>query len=834
MSNRVPILAAAIAANVAATPALAYELATHARLTHRGYVQSNLNLNHPTRGALALPKGSFTMLGEYYCVFDSTGQCRTRKVAEFDWNRDKFPEFTDVKKEIVWQLPLGWMMRGAVREDDGGRIAGFVSNHPANPQDDPDGGLSALNRFCNHFLEPILNRPLMGDLSTVLCLGDNLASAPVWALGKSGPFATPLTSGEDGRRRNHFTVYDAREAMWRALTLTELRLGNPVPIDGDQNAQKREDTRKFFWATAFRALGDVLHLAQDMAQPQHTRNEKHFAAPFSLYEEYVDARAVQKVSTEIKIDNEIVAEGTRLPPLPYDGYPTPHFVYLSDYWSTGSGVNNDKGKGLANYSNRGFFTHGAAINNSFYSSPSPYPGVYATSFDRTPAGASREYLDGKVPDTLLDQTDTIHMARKNLLHESFLAQFGSATPDGTAVYSLDRTVFDDQAKLLIPRAVAYSAGVMDHFFRGAMEISMSDLNAYAIADHGNFAPGEIFGGFDRENSLLGFDKIRLKLKNTTPDIQTAGGFSVPQPMSNGRVVAVAKFHRNLCYTPDLRGELVAAADLARCRSPVEEVVTSEFGTSELGALVQEVPFGSLGNLDGTEMIFRFPAGRQIPINAWDVILQVVFRGQLGSEDDVVVVASKDISEPTFIQFQDVSDCGQYDPPGAPCTAFGVPGVRYRADLFLQPRFAMRPNRYGVILSLGYPSAPQRAEQNFPGRITRIAGLFDLDQAVEMRRFVLKEYYDPFEDPTSHAVTIAPNRTQLPYDALAAEWLTWFEAKFREVPVGAIERVMWWAPGPESLSGPEFTESNSPSTMSEYFAGRPARIPYPTPVAILNW
>jgi len=279
MSKRVPILAAAIAVNVVAAPALAYELATHARLTHRGYVQSSLNMNDSTRGALALPKGSYTMLGEYYCVFDSTGQCRTRKLADFDWNRDKFPEFSDVKEDIVRQLPVGWMMRGAVREDDGGRIAGWFPEQP-NPDDDPDNTfVNKLNRFCNHFLDPIANRPLMGDLSTLLCDGDNLASAPVWALGKSGPFATPFASTEDGRRRNHFTVYDAREAMWRALTLTELRLGNLVPIDGDQNAQKREDKRKFFWATAFRALGDVVHLAQDMGQPQHTRNEKQFAVP---------------------------------------------------------------------------------------------------------------------------------------------------------------------------------------------------------------------------------------------------------------------------------------------------------------------------------------------------------------------------------------------------------------------------------------------------------------------------------------------------------------------------------------------------------------------------
>ena len=45
----------------------------------------------------------------------------------------------------------------------------------------------------------------------------------------------------------------------------------------------------------------------------------------------------------------------------------------------------------------------------------------------------------------------------------------------------------------------------------------------------------------------------------------------------------------------------------------------------------------------------------LPINATDVQLQVVYRGQLGTEQDAVVVATKDISEPTFVSYQNASD-----------------------------------------------------------------------------------------------------------------------------------------------------------------------------------
>ncbi len=44
-------------------------------------------------------------------------------------------------------------------------------------------------------------------------------------------------------------------------------------------ANHRNVGRHAYRATTFRALGDVLHLVQDMGQPQHTRNAAH---PFRL------------------------------------------------------------------------------------------------------------------------------------------------------------------------------------------------------------------------------------------------------------------------------------------------------------------------------------------------------------------------------------------------------------------------------------------------------------------------------------------------------------------------------------------------------------------------
>lgn len=43
---------------------------------------------------------------------------------------------------------------------------------------------------------------------------------------------------------------------------------------------------------------------------------------------------------------------------------------------------------------------------------------------------------------------------------------------------------------LAPRAVAYSAGLIDYFFRGRMEIAPPDDDVYAILDHAALEGGQ--------------------------------------------------------------------------------------------------------------------------------------------------------------------------------------------------------------------------------------------------------------------------------------------------------------------------------------------------------
>jgi hypothetical protein len=218
-------------------------------------------------------------------------------------------------------------------------------------------------------------------------------------------------------------------------------------------------------------------------------------------------------------------------------------------------------------------------------------------------------------------------------------------------YTLNRINYDAMASLLIPRAIAYSAGLLDYFFRGRMEIGLPDAGFYGVVDHSLFAPPN--PPTDVVNGFKGFARVRVKLGNTTDAITPPGGQPIAQDMSGGILVAVLKFRRAAapCYDDLLVQWPTDPAVAQSCRSPTEEIVVSDPVAVTSGS---PIPIVAPGGPGGSDYTFAFP-GRQLPINAWDVVLQIVYRGRLGTEDDAVVVATRDISEPTYATIANITD-----------------------------------------------------------------------------------------------------------------------------------------------------------------------------------
>ena len=375
-------------------------------------------------------------------------------------------------------------MRGAIREDDIPPPLG------ENPQDVPAPD-EPFYRVFNHFYDPIYNRPLTVPAAfqgTVELLnGGAVHTALDWATGTIGIF------GANVDRRNHFTLIDAREAMYRAATGRD-SAGNPDI--GPNNTPATEAVRNAYWATVFRSLGDVVHLVQDMGQPQHTRNDGHSPVNkvvqgdhIGVFEELTEHRAGGD-TFECFDDN---GTGT-IPSLVFSNYAVPTLSSYSDAFSTTPGGNVAQGRGLADYSNRGFFSAGKNLGNTEYTLPSNNPADYSrqTVTDPNPclpSGRQAEILRGAVPDLVGGSNTNVALTSRGLWDVP-----GYTIPREEAKYSMNETVYYENADLLVTRAASYSAGIINYFFRGKIDFVKDPQNnaQYMIR---NLGSGEMEGTF---------------------------------------------------------------------------------------------------------------------------------------------------------------------------------------------------------------------------------------------------------------------------------------------------------------------------------------------------
>ena len=175
--------------------------------------------------------------------------------------------------------------------------------------------------------------------------------------------------------------------------------------------------------------------------------------------------------------------------------------------------------------------------------------------------------------------------------------------------ALDGGVYSDYASLLLPRAVGYSAGLLQYFFRGNIEVTLPDSGVYAQTDNVNQK----------------FTQVKLKAKNTTPN---------GEEMTDGSVELVVKFkvaHENPFQS-----------------KPVETDAEFTYIVVPEANGVRSIPRDQ-----PRELVFNLTSS-PIPLYATDVYLQVVYHGKLGQvtngsfvgEDLAVAVGFKDISEPT--------------------------------------------------------------------------------------------------------------------------------------------------------------------------------------------
>jgi len=312
--------------------------------------------------------------------------------------------------------------------------------HGAREEDLP------LKRVLNHFHNPLSPWRDAG-LSIVRSFGD---SSIIWS-----QRATQSPGGT-------WTWAAARRTFLDALTLPTL------------------DARERRLAETFNALGHLTHLVQDASVPAHTRNDPHPSIPFfgtfiplnpDWYEDWVEETRLS--------DPDAFAALVALPPK----RPLRLVLYSSDPAAPvgiaglidtdqvsadgpAPSIFGPATTGIAEFSNANFLSRDTIFGGGF---SRPSIGDLGPGFYEAERGAFRRYFPKVVAGTGL--VEVLHFVAEGTLTEH-LKPFSTAVPP-TVMWHLTPRVHEDYARELIPRAIGYSAELIDYFFRGRLDVDLS-------------------------------------------------------------------------------------------------------------------------------------------------------------------------------------------------------------------------------------------------------------------------------------------------------------------------------------------------------------------------
>lgn len=277
-------------------------------------------------------------------------------------------------------------------------------------------------RSGNHFYDPTTGSKLTDGINTKYSLWSALERVT-----GSGNSIDWLNSGP-----YKLSWIDAKDYYYSALTLTN------------------KDDRNKNWGNLFLSIGNILHLIQDMASPAHVRNDSHGPGDNpDIYEDW---------SNDYTITSN---------------YSSVNLPKLTDYWDA------ENGKGLAEFTNSNFFSRDTNVDNTEHQPQYSKPTVLLNGQEYqevvTDADGNSETVIVKYGlGTVVDSYTNTSYSDTRLTAYS-LWDFDYRKKENGWVYSLNDTVHQTYADYLIPRAVGYSAGLLDYFFRGDIDMD-SDPN----------------------------------------------------------------------------------------------------------------------------------------------------------------------------------------------------------------------------------------------------------------------------------------------------------------------------------------------------------------------
>lgn len=386
-----------------------------------------------------------------------------------------------------------------------------------------------------------------------------------------------------------------------------------------------EPERQANFAKMFKGLGHIMHLIQDAAVPDHVRNDAHPEDAIMKKNlrgsKYFEAWAKKQANTINALAEEAVMPSLSFPEQG-EGLAPITVLFDADFYY-GTNPSASLSQGLAEYTNANFFSGDTVFAAERYATDDrhyfPFPKKSSTDLQSYISGSKQPETitgdDGK-EDTAIwiskigDGEQIEHFVRPSYLTKSVLSTLGEGATFYRTFYR-DERCHEDYARHLVPRAVGYSAELLNYFFRGNIEITLPENGAYSSTD----------------DPARGFSRIRLRARNVTPN---------GEEMLDGDMYLVVKYR--------------TALEDPFQSYPVQTTEQYSYVVLPVSNIFRAIPRG-----EPAELIFDQGETTVIPLNATDVSLTVVYRGSLGGEREAVAVGFKDISEPTPIDLFNNTD-----------------------------------------------------------------------------------------------------------------------------------------------------------------------------------
>ncbi len=257
---------------------------------------------------------------------------------------------------------------------------------------------------------------------------------------------------------------------------------------------------------AFWDLGHVIHLIQDLGQPQHVRNDAHITHfPGAPFEDYCSIR----YRTPETVGSLGTAPIPQLVPGPGPFANIPNS--FSGFWDSGQYRGQDDfagftlAPGLAEYSNAYFITDDTMFG-TFQLGVLPRAGMPPLQVRlRTPffstnhsTSANHRFNGPRLADTDLasfypatTSSVTVYRGGEGTTGATHYLTLNTRGPGGAIIHTtrnicllngdnyigFDDNTYQAYAEQLVPMAVSYSAGLLNYFFRGKLDIEVRWIEA---------------------------------------------------------------------------------------------------------------------------------------------------------------------------------------------------------------------------------------------------------------------------------------------------------------------------------------------------------------------